>query len=619
MHIDLKQIKLIIWDLDGSLWKGVLSEGEVSVPREHIKLVRDLADCGIMQSICSKNDFGKAQAALEKAGIWELFVFPSISWESKGPHIQEILKNMSLRAENTLFIDDNASNRGEAEFFAPGIATADPEIIIELIHEADCLERSNPGHERLQRYRTLEKRVQAAEAFTDSERFLYDSDIRAKIHHDCLAHVSRIHDLITRTNQLNFTKKRLSREEVESLLGDPSAECGYITSQDKYGDYGIIGFYALKDGNLEHFAFSCRTMGQRIEQWVYAQLGFPEIEVKGEVATHLNRCDCPGWINQNCAELKTTEPEVRHTGSHVLLKGPCDLSHSQVYLKNNGVFDSELGYTTAEGKIVAAHNHSVQIEGLYTYSEQDKAQIAHDCIFVDPPMLNGRFFTGGYDLIVLSTSFESYYQTYRKKGTDLRVAFAGVNLTNPDNWPGLIDGSLYTGGNTFTQEYLQEFSEKYEYTGVTTPAKYIAFLQRCLKWLPSQTHLCLILGATDGIEETNVIRFRHEKLNGAVKEFAKSHPRISYIEVDDFIKDASDYLDGINHFSARVYYELAQAIAETIRKATGKEVVTHSSGTVAFDSVMMKMRKCLSSVVSPNSSLYKPMKKVYDRFYKKRS
>lgn len=588
------------------------------MPREHIKLVRDLADCGIVQSICSKNDFGKAQAALEKAGIWELFVFPSISWESKGPRIQEILKDISLRAENTLFIDDNASNRGEAEFFAPGIATADPEIIIELVHKVDGLERTDPGHERLQRYKTLEKRAEAAEAFTDSERFLYDSGIRVEIHRDCLEHISRIHDLITRTNQLNFTKKRISHEEVESLLEDPSAECGYITSQDKYGDYGIIGFFALRKDRLEHFAFSCRTMGQRIEQWVYAQLGCPEIEVQGEVATHLNRCGCPGWINQNCAELKTTEPEVRNTGSRVLLKGPCDLSHSLVYLKNAGIFDAELGYTTDEGKIVAAHNHSVLIEGLYTYSEQDKAEIAQDCIFVDPPMLNGSFFTGCYDLIVLSTSFESYYQTYRKKGTDLRVAFAGVNLTNPGNWPGLIDGSLYTGGNTFTQEYLQEFSEKFEYTGVTTSAKYISFLQRCLKWLPSQTHLCLILGATVGIEETNVIRFRHEKLNSAVKEFAKSHPRISYIEVDDFIKDASDYLDGINHFSARVYYNIAQAIAREIRSITGNDVRTYKSGMVSLDNAILKWRDRLKGCISSSSSLYSPLKRVYDWLYKKR-
>ena len=29
------QVKLIIWDLDDTLWNGTLSEGEVSLPAEH--------------------------------------------------------------------------------------------------------------------------------------------------------------------------------------------------------------------------------------------------------------------------------------------------------------------------------------------------------------------------------------------------------------------------------------------------------------------------------------------------------------------------------------------------------------------------------------------------------
>lgn len=294
MSIDIKSIKLIIWDLDGTLWNGVLSEGEVKLPDGRVKFIEDLTDCGIMQSVCSKNDFAAAKARLEKAGVWDVFVFPSISWESKGPRIKWLLQEMSLRAEDTLYIDDNPSNRGEAEYYAPGINVAGPEVLNELMRQVDSLERSDPEHKRLQRYKTLEVRSKAAEAFNDSERFLYDSDIRVEIHDDCFSQVERIHELLLRTNQLNFTKKRIGLDELKALLADPSAKCGYITSKDKYGDYGIIGFYALRGDRLEHFAFSCRTMGQRIEQWVYAQLGFPEVDIVGPVTSQLNRSDCPG-------------------------------------------------------------------------------------------------------------------------------------------------------------------------------------------------------------------------------------------------------------------------------------------------------------------------------------
>lgn len=537
--IEIESVKLIVWDLDGTLWEGTLSEGGVTVPEGRTRLLEGLTDCGIINSICSRNDFGKAKARLEEAGVWDLFVSPSISWEAKGPRLKQLLEDLALRPANTLFIDDNPSNRGEAEYYLPGIQTAGPEAVEALASQVAGLDRSDPARTRLAHYKTLEKRNAAAKAGTSSGQFLYDSDIRVDIHHDCQQQKDRILELINRTNQLNFTKKRISREELESLLDNPGYECGYVSSKDRFGDYGIVGFYALKENRLEHFAFSCRTMGQRIEQWVYAQLGFPEITVIGEVATSLNGNDCPSWINRS-ASAGRQEVIADATSSHcrVLLKGPCDLSHSLVYLKGSGVFDTELGYTTEEGRIVAAHNHSVHIEGLHEWSEQQKQEIANDCIFVDPPMLNGRFFSGGYDLIVLSTSFESYYQTYRNRTSGVKVAFAGVNLTNPKYWPGLIDGTLYTGGNAFSEEYLKGFADKYEYIGITRPETYLEFLENCLEWLPEKTTLCLILGATRFIDEHNMVGIRHKMLNSAIKGFAKSHSRIRFIEVDDFIEDS---------------------------------------------------------------------------------
>ena len=82
--IDYSNIKLIIWDLDDTLWKGTLSEGDVILPKENADLIRRMADCGIVSSICSKND---ASAVLEKLKEFELqdyFVFNSIDWTPKG-------------------------------------------------------------------------------------------------------------------------------------------------------------------------------------------------------------------------------------------------------------------------------------------------------------------------------------------------------------------------------------------------------------------------------------------------------------------------------------------------------------------------------------------------------
>ena len=53
-----EKIKLVIWDLDETFWKGTLSEEHVSIPEENRRLVLRMTDIGIVNSICSKNDFG---------------------------------------------------------------------------------------------------------------------------------------------------------------------------------------------------------------------------------------------------------------------------------------------------------------------------------------------------------------------------------------------------------------------------------------------------------------------------------------------------------------------------------------------------------------------------------
>lgn len=618
--ISINSIKLIIWDLDETFWSGTLSEGGIAAPEGHVRLIKDLTDCGIINSICSKNDFEPTKKALQDAGVWELFVFPSINWDSKGPQLKDKLDKMALRPVNVLFLDDNRSNLGEAKHYLPDIQTGGPDLIPELIRQVASLEKKDIKHKRLSQYKVLETKDEASKSFASSEDFLYDSHIQVVVHEDCLNQIGRIHELLLRSNQLNYTKNRISIEELESILSNPEFKCGYVTVKDRFGDYGIVGFYAKKDNRLEHFLFSCRTMGQKIEQWVYAQLGFPELEVVGEVRTQLNKTECPGWINQPEAEVaEDTRPVDEALPCRILMKGPCDLSHSLVYIKGSDQIDTDFTYVSnAEGQIIDAHNHSVHIEGLHTYSDQEKEEIVRDCLFVDPAMLSGSFFTKRYDLIVLSTLIESTYQIYRKKGTDLRVVFGGLDLTDPEQWDEYVGGRTYTGGNKFTKEYLQSFSDKYECLGLTTPEMYVSFLQNCLNWLPEETSLCLILGATKLFDGQEDVKERHLLLNTAVKAFAENQPRIKFVEIDGCISDPSDFAGEINHFSSKVYFEIAQRIIKVIQSVTGTKLESYSSKMVVVDNLTLKVRKMLKKLLSQDSAIYRKFKDVYNKIYKNR-
>lgn len=589
--IDIKTIKLIIWDLDDTFWMGTLSEGGATAKAENIRLVRDATDAGIINSICSKNEPEPTIAHLKDLGIWEYFVFASINWDNKGARLARMIDTMALRPQNVLFIDDNVHNLQEAKHFLPEIQIAEPDVIAELIAQVALLPKKDIAHKRLKQYKVLEEKAEAAKSFDSNEAFLYSSNIRVEMHTDCENHIERLHDLILRSNQLNFTKKRISEEELRALIKDKDCQCGYVSVTDNYGDYGIVGFYAVRKGVAEHFVFSCRTMGQMIEQWVYAQLGFPELKVVGEVRTQLNKTDCPGWINQeltNEGMNELTNESVNDISTcKILVKGPCDLSNSLSYIHASDNIVSEFTYVDDRGMVVDTYNHSVHIRGLHEYSEADNQMLLQDCPFIDPAMLHGTFFTGGYDLIFLSSLIESSYVVWRRKGTNVRVV---MNRQN---------------------NYLEsdpKFLAKYESEEYTTPEQYVRFLKDSLKWLSPKTSLCIILGATYGNSEDAL---RHRALNEAVKALAIEESRIKYIDVDEYAKNASDFTDGLNHYQTRVYFEIAQAMIRIAGEVTGTQIAGYGKHKAVINNIFLKGKRIVRKYLSPDTRVYRGLKYIY--------
>lgn len=619
--MNIETIKLIIWDLDDTFWNGTLSEGGAQPIERNLQIVRMTTDCGIVNSICSKNEAESTITYLKKINIWDYFVFASINWENKGQRLKQLIDKMALRPQNVLFIDDNSFNLQEAKHYLPDLQVAAPDILEQLWEQVQQLPQKDKTHKRLKQYKVLETKAEEQSHFDNNEDFLFSSQIRVTIHHDCVNEITRLHELILRSNQLNYTKKRITEDELRVLLADKLYDCGYVEVKDRFGDYGIVGFYALKDNVLEHFVFSCRTMGQLIEQWVYAQLGFPALEVVGEVRTQLNKTDCPAWINQSSVEDIRIETDVNMATetSHckILIKGPCDLYRSERYIKDvGGEVDTEFTYVDDKGRLITAYNHSVHILGLHEYTENEKQQIVGDCPFVDPNMLNAKFFTGNYDIIFLSSLIETPYGIYQKKGTNIKVVFGHKHcqLTNKANWESYVSDHVLNCNNHFTMQFLEQFTEQYEFVGSTTPESYVDFLDKVLQWLPKKTTLCIILGTTyphNGQEEWAQ---SHRIINDAVKSFASTHPRLCYIDLDDIIKSENDFTDGsLTHYSARVYFEIAEKMLQIVKDCTGKQVSGINHNIVVLDSIVLRITRRFNNIFSPKGKLYRFLKPIYFR------
>lgn len=574
------KIKLVIWDLDETFWQGTFSEGNVEIPQEIRQLIVQLTDTGIINSICSKNDAAPVMEYLKKQGLDEYFVFPSINWNPKGARIKQLIEDMQLRPANVLFLDDNPSNLGEAVHFCPDIMAETPEIIPQLICDSKKTERRDPEHKRLRQYRILEEKRQAREAFGSNEEFLYRSNIRLETATDCMEHMDRIHDLLLRSNQLNFTKLRSTKDELAALFSDPDASCGYVSVRDDFGDYGIIGFYAVKEHRLLHFTFSCRTLGMGIEQYVYNKLGRPELRVVGEVISDLSDTDIPGWINQERAEAQTSQMKIQDLAAHtVLVKGPCDLFQIYPYIANTELFDTEFTYTTDTGLVIESTGHTTHIVEALRLSQEEKQRVISEVPFTDAGMYADDIYKKGYKVIFLSILADCNLGVYRRRETGEQLAFLEYihPITDPANWEGLISGAYPTANYRFTQEVLEEFSRKYEFVGRNTPEQIVANLDFIRSHIPQSCVLVIMLGGELYYEKNTFEAYKdrhlvHKRVNDAVRAWANGRENVRLMDVNKYLVDQSSFYDHFNHYIKPVYYALAAEMVEIVNEATGSRI-----------------------------------------------
>lgn len=573
--IDFSKIKLIIWDLDDTFWKGTLSEGSIHIPQKNIELLNFLCDCGIVSSICSKNNIDPVCDELKKYNIYDLFVFSSINWESKGSRVKKIIEDMKLRPQNVLFIDDNISNIEEVRYFCKDIMTSTPEIIEELYNHFSVAEKKDAERKRLTQYKILQEKRTIESSFSSNEEFLYDCDIKLHIGTDCINHTDRILDLLLRSNQLNFTKIRPTKDELVNTFN--IYECAYISVSDKFGDYGIVGFYALSDNKLLHFCFSCRTLGMGIEQYVYNHINRPEMQIVGEVISNLDNTEKPGWITISDKIDIKSENLSNNSHKKVLIKGPCDLFQILPYISDKSCIDTDFTHTKDNGITVESTGHTTHIVNALSLTDNQKETLLNELDFIDESIFNKKVYSD-YNVVIISILSDANLGVYRRKATGEKVAFLeGFHpLTDKNNWDSYVKGEYNSNNKKITYEWLEEFSSKYEFCGINTPEQIVENLLYIRKNLPAKCELVVMLGGELYYEKNifpayNDRHIVHKKINDAIKAVSDDY-NIKLIDVNKYLVDQLSFYDHFNHYIKPVYYSLAGDIIEIINKKNNTSI-----------------------------------------------
>ena len=558
-----ENIRLLIWDLDETFWHGTVTEGGHRYVQQAHDTVVELARRGIMSAICSRNDHDTIRQILEDTGLWDYFIFPSINWNPKGARIAELIAATQLRPETVMFIDDNPSNRNEALHMIPALQVRDETFVPRILADPLFAGKDDRDLTRLAHYKLLERRkadqtlaVQAAGG--SNTGFLRASNIRVRIERDIEGNIDRAIELINRTNQLNFTKRRLpegqddARAELQTLLNHHRVQAGLIEVRDDYGNHGFSGFYLTMSGDktrLLHFCFSCRILGMGVEAWLYQRLDRPVLRIVGEVLCDPIHAEPVDWIAVAGTGQNQPDAAAAHDGT-IAARGGCVLMPLVHYFAASA---SRVAgeYNAMRNGISIRLDHSLCFRHAMDGLTGDQVAAA-GLLGYEPGDFTSKFFDhdGAKPIWIFSNWADTGLDIYRHRATGLRIPFRPV-VPGGRQTPA-VDAARAAAAGQFDLE------------GIMGEAEIKANLRAVFSRIPAHGRIYVLLPVDDLLRGGQRIGIRPRILHNTwSRDVAAAFDVVTLLRMADFIDDDHEIKEnsGAGHFDRMVYFRLYQHIA----------------------------------------------------------
>jgi FkbH-like protein len=278
--------KVIAVDCDNTLWAGICGEdGPEQVRLEAVhrsvqELLLEQRQAGMLLVMVSKNnerDVLDTFAAHPEFPLrHEHFASWRINWHPKEDNLAELARELNLRLDSFIFIDDNPKECAEVSDAAPEVLTvplpADagetPGFLRRVwafdhpvVTEADR-KRSESYHQGL----AFGREIRGAASLEDFIRKLGLAVNVTSLQPETLARAAQ---LTLRTNQFNTTTIRRSEADIERLVSHPDWSVYSATVADRFGEYGVTALLTAqrreKELRVDSFMLSCRVLGRGVE------------------------------------------------------------------------------------------------------------------------------------------------------------------------------------------------------------------------------------------------------------------------------------------------------------------------------------------------------------------
>lgn len=277
-----RKIKLVIFDLDGTLWHGVAAEENdldpVYVegwPLGMLEAITNLWKRGILVAIASKNDPELIET------VWktlyghqfplENFVGVQCSWGDKSDSVQRILEDTHLLPEHCLFVDDNPVEREQIALRFPEMRILDGPIATwrrALLWGID-LQVPNVTAEAQIRAKTIKRSVDRRQGLDPLSREEYLASLQVRCVFGDLTSLEhpkypRAFELLNKTNQFNSTGRRWSDAELRAYF-EQGGRLVYAEVTDRHSQYGLTALLLARGSECAQLMMSCRVFGLGVE------------------------------------------------------------------------------------------------------------------------------------------------------------------------------------------------------------------------------------------------------------------------------------------------------------------------------------------------------------------
>jgi len=289
--------KCLVVDCDNTLWGGIVGEDGLegialgedfpgSAYKDFQHQLLTLRSKGVMLAICSKNNESDVWDVFDRHDGMVLkrehFVAHRINWSDKAANIASIAKELNIGLDSLVFIDDSPL---EIDFVRTSLPMVDciqvPEDVARFpstLNSFRLFDREQISEEdRLRSEMMLQESGRKALATSlTAEEFTKALELAVHFFEVEAEHVTRVTQLINKTNQFNLTTRRRTAGEVSKLCDTPGAKVFAWRVADRFGDYGLVGVaILLHEGDvidIDTLLMSCRVLGRGVEQAIFAAM-----------------------------------------------------------------------------------------------------------------------------------------------------------------------------------------------------------------------------------------------------------------------------------------------------------------------------------------------------------